>query len=84
MNHLEFNSQDVINFETTSGSVDNSFSGDTLAINNNTYYLGQTFQNGLSNPEVEYYSGEIIYVDNRPSISRSLNQKEDIKIILQF
>jgi hypothetical protein len=81
---VEFNSQNVINFETTSGSVDSSFSGDTLAINNNTYYLGQTFQNGLSNPEVEYYSGEIIYVDNRPSISRSLNQKEDIKIILQF
>lgn len=81
---VEFDSQGVINFGTTSGSVDSSFSGDTLAINNNTYYLGQTFQNGLSNPEVEYYSGEIIYVDNRPSISRSLNQKEDIKIILQF
>jgi hypothetical protein len=81
---VEFNSQNVINFETTSGFVDSTFSGDTLAINNNTYYLGQTFQNGLSNPEVEYYSGEIIYVDNRPSISRSLNQKEDIKIILQF
>ncbi len=80
----QFNSSGVINFETTTGRVDESFSGDTLAINNNTYYLGQTFQNGLSNPEVEYYSGEIIYVDNRPSISRSLNQKEDIKIILQF
>lgn len=81
---VEFNSQNVINFETSSGSVDANFSGDTLAINNNTYYLGQNFQSGLSNPEVEYYSGEIIYVDNRPSISRSLNQKEDIKIILQF
>ena len=81
---VPFNSLNAINFGTTSGSVDSSFSGDTLAINNNTYYLGQTFQNGLSNPEVEYYSGEIIYVDNRPSISRSLNQKEDIKIILQF
>lgn len=81
---VEFNSQDTISFETTSGSVDENFSGDTLVINNNTYYLGQNFQNGLSNPEVEYYSGEIIYVDNRPSISRSLNQKEDIKIILQF
>jgi len=80
----KFNSQNTINFGTTTGGVDNTFSGDTLAINNNTYYLGQTFQNGLSNPEVQYYSGEIIYVDNRPSISRSLNQKEDIKIILQF
>ena len=81
---VEFNSQNTINFGTTSGLVDSTFSGDTLVINNNTYYLGQTFQSGLSKPEVEYYSGEIIYVDNRPSISRSLNQKEDIKIILQF
>jgi hypothetical protein len=38
----------------------------------------------LSNPEVKKYSGSIIYVDNRPSITRSSNQKEDIKVILQF
>ena len=74
----------TINFQTTSGSVDSSFNGDTLVINNNTYYLGQNFQNGLSNPEVKHYSGDLVYVDNRPSITRSLNQKEDIKIILQF
>ena len=36
------------------------------------------------NPEVRKYSGNIIYVDNRPSITRSTNQKEDIKVILQF
>jgi DUF2075 family protein len=35
-------------------------------------------------PEVKKYSGNIIYVDNRPSITRSSNQKEDIKVILQF
>lgn len=74
----------TINFQSTSGVVDSSFSGDTLVINNNTYYLGQNYQNGLANPEVKHYSGNIIYVDNRPSITRSLNQKEDIKIILQF
>ena len=45
---------------------------------------GQTFANGVSNPEVKKYSGNIIYVDNRPSITRSTNQKEDIKVILQF
>lgn len=74
----------TINFQTTSGDVDSAFSGDTLVINNNTYYLGQNFQDGISNPEIKHYSGNIIYVDNRPSITRSLNQKEDIKIILQF
>ncbi len=58
--------------------------GISTVINNRTYYLGQSFINGVSNPEVKKYSGNIIYVDNRPSITRSVNQKEDIKVILQF
>ena len=65
-------------------SIDTSFSGISTVINNHTYYLGQTFANGVSNPEVKKHSGNIIYVDNRPSITRSSNQKEDIKVILQF
>jgi hypothetical protein len=65
-------------------SINTSFTGLSTVINNRTYYLGQSFTNGLSNPEVKKYSGNIIYVDNRPSITRSSNQKEDIKVILQF
>jgi len=65
-------------------SIDTNFSGISTVINNRTYYLGQTFANGVSNPEVKKHSGNIIYVDNRPSITRSSNQKEDIKVILQF
>ena len=42
------------------------------------------FSNGVASPEVKQHSGNIIYVDNRPSITRSSNQKEDIKVILQF
>ena len=71
----------------TSGSnlqIDSNFSGISTVINNRTYYLGQTFSGGVASPEVRKYSGNIIYVDNRPSITRSSNQKEDIKIILQF
>ena len=64
--------------------IDSSFTGITTTINSRTYNLGQTFTNGISNPEVKKYSGNIIYVDNRPSITRSSNQKEDIKVILQF
>lgn len=64
--------------------IDSTFSGVSTSINNRTYYLGQEFFNGLSSPEVKKYSGNIIYVDNRPSITRSQNQKEDIKVILQF
>ena len=58
--------------------------GISTVINNRTYYLGQSFIDGISNPEVKKYSGNIIYVDNRPSITRSANQREDIKVILQF
>ena len=65
-------------------SIDTNFSGISTTINSRKYYLGQEFINGISNPEVKKYSGNIIYVDNRPSITRSSNQKEDIKVILQF
>jgi hypothetical protein len=65
-------------------TIDNTFTGISTVINNRTYYLGQSFTNGLANPEVRKHSGNIIYVDNRPSITRSSNQKEDIKVILQF
>ncbi|MGA1046375.1 MAG: hypothetical protein ACO3UU_00010 [Minisyncoccia bacterium] len=64
--------------------IDSFFTGLSTSLNNRTYNLGQSFINGMSNPEVKKYSGDIIYVDNRPSITRSSNQKEDIKVILQF
>jgi len=65
-------------------SIDTLFTGISTVINSRTYYLGQTFTNGVSSPEVRKYSGNIVYVDNRPAITRSSNQKEDIKVILQF
>jgi len=71
----------------TSGSnlaIDTSFTGVSTSINNRTYYLGQEFTSGVASPEVKKYSGNVVYIDNRPSITRSSNQKEDIKVILQF
>ncbi len=65
-------------------SIDSSFSDNKTTINNRTYYLGMDFTTGVASPEVKQHSGNIIYVDNRPSITRSSNQKEDIKVILQF
>jgi hypothetical protein len=67
-------------------SIQQDFTGISTVsgINNITYYLGQEFIDGISEPEVQKYSGNIIHIDNRPSITRSSNQKEDIKIILQF
>ena len=76
-------SVNIIGGSVTLG-IDTNFTGVSTSINNRTYYLGQSFTNGVSSPEVKKYSGNIIYVDNRPSITRSINQKEDIKVILQF
>tara|TARA_B100000579_G_scaffold85960_1_gene67254 strand:+ start:810 stop:2360 length:1551 start_codon:yes stop_codon:yes gene_type:complete len=64
--------------------IDTAFSGISTIINNKTHYLGQSFTAGIAGPEVKKHAGNIIYVDNRPAITRSANQKEDIKVILQF
>jgi hypothetical protein len=64
--------------------IHSTFTGISTVINNRTYQLGQSFVNGLSNPEVKKYSGTIIYVDNRPATPRSPNQKEYIKINIQL
>ena len=74
----------VITGGSASLSIDTAFTGISTVINNRTYYIGQSFTSGLASPEVKKHSGNIIYVDNRPSITRSSNQKEDIKVILQF
>ena len=75
-------------FDISGGSatvaIDTSFTGVSTVLNSKTYFLGQTFTKGTANPEVKRHSGDIIYVDNRPSVLRSSNQKEDIKIILEF
>jgi hypothetical protein len=65
-------------------SISTQFNGITTVINSKTYNLGQNFVNGVSQPESQKYSGKIIYVDNRPSVTRSSSQKEDVKIILEF
>ena len=36
------------------------------------------------NPEVDIFSGEVLYIDNRASVTRSAEQTEDIKIVIQI
>lgn len=38
----------------------------------------------LSNPEVDRFSGEVMFIENRAAIIRSGSQLEDIKMILEF
>lgn len=81
---LIINSSSGISLEIdeTFGSVGSPSS--SIIINNKTYKLGQEFELGISNPEVEKNTGNVIYVDNRPSVTRSKSQREDIKVILRF
>jgi hypothetical protein len=85
----------VLSFQSTSnpvtsnggfsGSIDTSFSGITTnPTGNNLINLNANFTSGLANPDINKSSGDIIYIDNRPVISRNSRQKEDVKIILEF
>ena len=66
-------------------SVDQNFSGiSTNPSGNKVISLGVNFENGIANPEINKGSGEVVYLDNRPVITRNSRQKEDIKIILEF
>ncbi|MFN9908941.1 MAG: hypothetical protein ACK56F_22935, partial [bacterium] len=60
------------------------YTGITTTIGSKLINLGTQFTNGLANPEINKTSGELLYLDNRPLISRNSRQKEDIKIILEF
>jgi len=68
-----------------SGSIDTTFSGiSTNPTGTKLISLGSQFTNGIASPEINKGSGDIIYLDNRPLISRNSRQKEDVKIILEF
>ncbi len=68
-----------------SASIDSTFSGiSTNPSGTKLINLGVNFTNGLASAEINKGSGELIYLDNRPTIKRNTRQKEDIKIILEF
>ena len=68
-----------------SGSIETGFTGITTnPTGNKLISLGTQFTNGIASAEINKGSGDIIYLDNRPVISRNSRQKEDVKIILEF
>ena len=85
---LDFvSSADKISAPTSgfSASVDTNFSGiSTNPSGNKVISLGVNFESGIASPEINKGSGEVVYLDNRPLITRNSRQKEDIKIILEF
>tara|TARA_A100001201_G_scaffold2442_2_gene6144 strand:- start:11962 stop:13545 length:1584 start_codon:yes stop_codon:yes gene_type:complete len=75
-----------ISFLSTSqtSSVDSTLNGSTMTVDGSVVDLGVSFTDGIAAPEINKNTGEILYLDNRPVISRNTRQKEDIKVILEF
>jgi len=75
-----------VSSSTFSGSIDLNFVGftTTSSSGNKVINLGVNFTKGLASPEINKKSGDVMYIDNRPTIPRNPRQKEDIKIVLEF
>lgn len=74
----------IVGQSGNSSNINTSFTGTNVTINNREINLGSSFVSGISSSEYVSGTGEVIYIDNRQPILRSLSQKEDIKIILEF
>jgi len=75
----------IVAFNTTGQitGVTSSVNG-TVDTNADSAINGVSFTNGLSGPELNRDSGDIIYVENRRAISRASDQTEDIKVVVEF
>ena len=67
----------------------NSEGGYVNFVNSNTVYVGGTTIGTISAvdatfPEVEKYSGQVMYVENRGAVTRAADQIEDIKLIIEM
>jgi hypothetical protein len=82
---FESNANAVTSDAGFSGSIDTGFTGITTNPSGTKIIsLGTQFTNGVASAEINKGSGDIIYLDNRPQITRNSRQKEDVKIILEF
>ena len=74
----------VTGSEGFSAQIDTAFGSSASTSVYDGINLGVTFTKGLANPEINRKTGDVIYIDNRTSVSRDSRQKEDVKIILEF
>ena len=81
---FESSTNQVLGPSGFSGSIETTFSLGITTVSSKNVGLGVTFTNGLATPEINKGSGDVIYIDNRATITRNSRQKEDVKIILEF
>lgn len=62
----------------TNGSATPDTASGTVTIN------GTTIVNGYADSEIKKYTGDILYVENRRTVSRSSDQIEDVKLVVEF
>ena len=79
---LEFGGTNVIS--PLNVTIDQTQDSSTLTVGSKNIDLGLNFQDGVANSEINNNTGQLLYIDNRKLISRDPNQKEEIKIILEF
>ena len=67
--------------DTTFGSTNPATQ---ITIGVSVYELGLSFTTGYANQEIQNNSGEILYIDNRNPITRSADQNEELKVVIEF
>ena len=79
------NTNSVAGDQGFNSTIDTGFTGvSTNPTGTKLISLDTQFTGGVANPEINKKSGDIVYLDNRPLITRNSRQKEDVKIILEF
>jgi len=70
---------------TTLPTLDPTAWTDAAVINNATVSgTGTIDTSGVDTPDLEPYSGDVLYVENRSPISRASDQIEDVKLVIEF
>ena len=64
--------------------VKGTFQDSTVVTGANTSSTGTISANGITQPGMKPYSGDVLYIENRAKITRLQNQVEDFKIVLEF
>ena len=76
-----FSGANTITGSTSGATGTPSTTTETVTLANST---SLTLTSGLANPELQPDSGKVIYLENRKPITRSSDQTEDIKVIIEF
>ena len=89
-NVVEFSGANEITSDSNvTATPDSTFGTSTIPVSQITigvsvYELGLSFIAGYANQEIEINSGEVLYIDNRNPITRSADQNEELKVVIEF